>query len=88
MAAGTRAAQMLKQVVTTLKMYPLAEAVSIPFVAQFLDDDQRIQPNEVMQSAAKTMLDELHRISVALRPLREAARPHWPALPTHPWIQD
>jgi hypothetical protein len=48
-SAGTRAAQMLKQVVTALKMTPLAEAVSIPFVAQFLDDDGEIRPNEVME---------------------------------------
>src|SRR6185437_2310461 len=35
-SAGTRAAQMIKQVVTTLKMTPLTEAVSIPFIAQFI----------------------------------------------------
>ena len=36
-SAGTRAAQMVKQVVTTLRMTPVLEAVSIPFVAQFVD---------------------------------------------------
>ena len=36
-AAGTRAVQMLKQVVTTLKMVPIFEAVSIPFHTQFID---------------------------------------------------
>ncbi|WP_229892493.1 hypothetical protein [Streptomyces tendae] len=41
MSAGTSAAQMIKQVVTTLKMTPVFEAVSIPFVQQFLDDDKR-----------------------------------------------
>src|SRR5579884_3827491 len=30
-SAGTRAVQMIKQVVTTLKMIPVSEAVSIPF---------------------------------------------------------
>ena len=43
-SAGTRAVQMLKQVVTTLKMTPVAEAVSIPFVAQFINDDGRVRP--------------------------------------------
>ena len=69
-AAGTRAVQMLKQVVTTLKMTPLSEAVSIPFVAQFLDDDGELQANETMESAATAMLDELVRVAAALAPLR------------------
>ncbi|WTS35865.1 NAD(P)H-dependent oxidoreductase [Streptomyces sp. NBC_00111] len=69
-SAGTRAAQMIKQVVTTLKMTPVFEAVSIPFVQQFIDDDQRLLPNDVMTSSAKAMLDELVRFTDALRPLR------------------
>ena len=69
-AAGTRAAQMIKQVVTTLKMTPVFEAVSIPFVATFIDADGRLSPNEVMESSATAMLDELLRVTSALRPLR------------------
>lgn len=72
-AAGTRAVQMLKQVVTTLKMVPLFEAVSIPFVTQFLDEEGRLRPNEVMNSAADAMLAELERLATALRHLRPAA---------------
>src|SRR5579864_3115325 len=56
-AAGTRAAQMLKQVLTALKMCPLTEAVSIPFFPQFIDEDGALQPNEVMEQSAATMLD-------------------------------
>ncbi|MDX6527252.1 MAG: hypothetical protein QOI43_2763, partial [Gaiellales bacterium] len=48
----------------------LTEAVSIPFVQQFVDDDGQIQPNEVMTLAATAMLDELLRVEAALRPLR------------------
>jgi NAD(P)H-dependent FMN reductase len=69
-AAGTRAVQMLKQVVTTLKMTPLFEAVSIPFVAQFIDDNGELQANEVMLQAADTMLDELARVAAMLAQLR------------------
>ena len=69
-AAGTRAAQMIKQVVTTLKMVPLFEAVSIPFVHSMINEDDELEPNEVMQSAAKAMFDELRRVSDALAPLR------------------
>jgi NAD(P)H-dependent FMN reductase len=71
-AAGTRAVQMIKQVVTALKMTPLFEAVSIPFVAQFIDDEGELQANEVMLQAAGAMLDELVRVSDALRALRAA----------------
>lgn len=75
-AAGTRAVQMLKQVVTTLKMTPVFEAVSIPFFAQFIDGEGRLQPNDVMEQAATALLDELLRVEGALRPLRrEVASP-------------
>jgi NAD(P)H-dependent FMN reductase len=70
-SAGTRAVQQLKQVVTALKMLPVPEAVSIPFHTQFLDEDGRVQPNEIMESAADAMLDELTRVEAVLRTLRE-----------------
>lgn len=69
-SAGTRAVQMTKQVVAALKMTPVAEVVAIPFVMQFLDEDGAIEANEVMESAAKAMLDELLRTTHALAPLR------------------
>lgn len=69
-SAGLRAAQMIKQVVTTLKMTPVVEAVSIPFVAQFVGDEGEIEANEVMERAADAMLTELRRYTDALRPLR------------------
>lgn len=72
-SAGTRSVQMLKQVVTTLKMFAVSEAVSIPFVANFLDDEQRVKPNETMEQAADAMLSELRRVSDALRVLRVPA---------------
>lgn len=69
-SAGTRAAQMLKPVLVGLRMTPVFEAVSIPFVAQFLADGV-LEPNETMEQAADAMLSELGRVSEALRPLRE-----------------
>jgi NAD(P)H-dependent FMN reductase len=69
-SAGTRSTQQLKQVVTTLKMFALPEAVAIPFVHQFIDDEGIVQANEVMEQASTTMLDELVRVEAALRPLR------------------
>jgi NAD(P)H-dependent FMN reductase len=72
-AAGTRALQQLKQVVTTLKMLPLFEAVNIPFVAQFLDDEGAFAPSEILEQAADTMLDELARVAPVLAQLRAPA---------------
>ncbi len=72
-AAGTRAVQMLKQVLTTLRMVPVFDSVNIPFVQQFIGPDGHLQPNETMEAAATTMLDELLRWTTALRPLRDPA---------------
>src|SRR5437764_1116342 len=51
-AAGTRAVQQLKQVVTTLRMVPVVESVNIPFHAQFIDENGEVQPNDVMDQSA------------------------------------
>jgi hypothetical protein len=64
---------MIKLVLTALRMVPLVEAVSIPFVASFIDDDDRFQPNEILTDSARAMLDELVRVEDALRPLRKPA---------------
>jgi len=69
-SAGTRAAQMTKQIVTTLRMVPLFEAVQIPFVTKYIGDNGAFQANETFDNAAKAMLDELHRWAEALRPMR------------------
>jgi NAD(P)H-dependent FMN reductase len=69
-AAGTRAVQMAKPVVAAVRMTPVVESVNIPFVRQFLDDEERMQPNEPMEQGADAMLDELLRVEAALAPLR------------------
>ena len=69
-AAGARAAVAIEPVLCVLKMSPLPEAVQIPFVAQFLEDDGELHANEVMEQAAEAMLDALLRTSEALRQLR------------------
>lgn len=70
-AAGTRAAEMLKQVMVTLRQTPVFETVSIPFIANFIGDDGRVHPNDVMNGAAAAMLDEMLRVDVGLRVLRQ-----------------
>jgi NAD(P)H-dependent FMN reductase len=72
-SGGMRAAQMVKQVVTTLKMMPIPESVAIPFVTQYLHDGI-FEPPEMIQQAAQVMLDELVKWANALEPLRAAHR--------------
>jgi NAD(P)H-dependent FMN reductase len=71
-AAGTRAVQQLKQVVTTLRMVPVFDSVNIPFHATMIKDGT-FQPNDVVNQAADTMLDELLRLESALHTLRTPA---------------
>ncbi|MEA2193824.1 MAG: hypothetical protein QOG42_258 [Solirubrobacteraceae bacterium] len=71
-AAGTRAVQQLKPVVSVLRMVPVTDAVSIPFHTQVIDDDGAVQANDTMRQAADLMLDEVARMEQALRPLRAA----------------
>jgi NAD(P)H-dependent FMN reductase len=69
-SAGTRATQMLKQVITALKIMPVPEAVNIPFVGQLLDEDKRFKSNELIDASATAMLDEVLAWSGALATLR------------------
>jgi NAD(P)H-dependent FMN reductase len=69
-SAGTRAAQMIKQVAVYLKLFTVGEAVSIPFVSRRIGDDGTFAPDEMVEKAADGMLAELLRLDRALRPLR------------------
>jgi NAD(P)H-dependent FMN reductase len=69
-SGGMRSVQMSKMLMTTLKMMPIPEAVAIPFFFKMLDPDKGFQPGDVYNEAITKMLDELHRWSTALRPMR------------------
>ena len=68
-SGGLRAVQIEKQILTTLKIVPLVEAVVVPLVAQSIADG-RFRGSDLHTQAAKVMLDELMRWAVALKPLR------------------
>ena len=68
---GTRATQMLKQVLTALRIMPVMDAVNIPFVAQHLDEDRRFKSTELIDASATAMRDEALRWTESLAPLRE-----------------
>jgi NAD(P)H-dependent FMN reductase len=68
-SGGLRAVQMTKQVVTALKMVPVAEAVVLPFVGQTLREGV-FTPTEAIEKSADAMLAELARIATPLGALR------------------
>lgn len=68
-SGGTRSVQMTKQVLTTLKVVPMYEAVNIPFYTEFMKDGT-FAGSDRHRKAAVTMLDELAKWDGALRTLR------------------
>ena len=71
-AAGTRAAQLLKPVLGALKLVTVNEAVNIPFVANYVENGE-FAATEPLVASAKLMLDEVARLIPVLRVLRPAA---------------
>lgn len=70
-SAGLRASQMLKQVVTTLNMMPIAEQVSLPFFANYIDEDGKFNATESMDTTANNMLQQLLKWSETMKAMRE-----------------
>ena len=70
-SAGTRAVQMLKQVLTALKMMPITESVNIPFFTKHINDEDKFIAEEGLTASAEGMLRELLRWTEALKPMRQ-----------------
>jgi NAD(P)H-dependent FMN reductase len=68
-SGGLRAVQMIKQVVTTLRMVPVTDAVVIPMVRTMIDEDG-FHPSEIIDASAKVVLDELVKFASAMATLR------------------
>jgi len=68
-SGGLRSVQTTKLLLGALKMVPIVEAVTIPFVARELQDG-RFPGTEKANASATTMLDELLRWTTALAALR------------------
>lgn len=69
LSGGMRSAQMLKQLLTTLKMMPIPEGVAVPYAMKLIEDGN-FTASGMMEEGSAAMLDELHRWSEALQPLR------------------
>jgi NAD(P)H-dependent FMN reductase len=67
-SGGSRSVQMAKQIVTTLRVMPIPEAVTIPFVAKLIEGG--VFKGDTQEKAATLMLDELLRWTDALKVLR------------------
>jgi NAD(P)H-dependent FMN reductase len=71
-SGGVRAVDMLKQIVTALKMMPMFESVIVPFFGQHLDREKGVfAPPKMQEDAAVVMLNELLRWASALKPMRQ-----------------
>ena len=69
-SGGLRAAQMSRLHVTTLKMMPMMEGVTVPMVQSHITDGGVFGSNEMIDRSAQTLLDELLRWAEALKPMR------------------
>lgn len=72
-AGGTRATQMLRQVVLALKMIPVYDAVVIPRVSERLPETAgRFEGDDFLTESVVRMLGELSRLGEATQSLRAA----------------
>jgi NAD(P)H-dependent FMN reductase len=72
LAGGTRATQMFKQVLTTLKMVPVTESLPIPFFESYIKDGVFV-PTEVLNNGLHGMFREIIKVDKGLRVIREQA---------------
>lgn len=68
-SGGLRSVQAVKPLLTSVKMMPLPESVSVQFVQNFIKDGV-FNPERQHLDMARLMLDELAKWAVALKPLR------------------
>jgi len=68
-SGGLRGVQMTKLIVTTLKMMPMQEAVSLPFFTKHIEEGV-FKADEAHDKAATVLLDETLRWAEALKVLR------------------
>lgn len=69
-SGGLRSAQAARLQVTTLKIMPIPEGVTIPMVAKQINADGNFESNELINNSAQAVLQELHKWTSALKQLR------------------
>lgn len=68
-SGGLRAVQVEKQILTTLKVMPIPEQVTIPMAGQMIDEGV-FKPGPMQEASATGALNELHRWAGALKAMR------------------
>lgn len=68
-SGGLRSAQVCKEVMTTVKMVPLAEGVALPFFEKRIVNEV-FQSDELVDKSVQTMMRELEKWTKALKPMR------------------
>ena len=61
---------MLKQVVTSLKIVPVLEAVNVPMFSTLIDAEGKLNPSASMERSAAAMLVELKKWAGPLKGMR------------------
>ncbi|MEO9021873.1 MAG: NAD(P)H-dependent oxidoreductase [Ginsengibacter sp.] len=70
-SGGLRSAQMCKLAMTTVKLVPMFEGVSIPFFAKQIDENGIFHGSEPETKSVGIMLNELLKWTEALKPMRD-----------------
>ncbi len=65
--------QALKPVCIAVRLFPVVEAVPIPWIGQQLDDKGAFTSTEQLEAGAKAMLDELAKMTQVLSAVRRPA---------------
>ncbi|MGF9564998.1 NAD(P)H-dependent oxidoreductase [Neorhizobium sp. BT27B] len=72
-SGGLRGAQELRQLLGNLNVMAINQPVPVPFYSQYQGDDGVFSPSEQIASGLGTLMTELHKWSVALKPMRQPA---------------
>lgn len=71
-SAGTRAGQMLKQVLSAVSLVPIPEGVQVPQFTQFINAEGVFTPNEPLTKSAHGMMKGLAKWGEMMKTLRTA----------------
>ncbi|RYF97925.1 MAG: NADPH-dependent oxidoreductase [Chitinophagaceae bacterium] len=72
-SAGLRGVQMLKQVVTTLEMFPITASVNIPFFARHIIDEKFVAAED-QQKMAGNMFKDLLKWTPVFKSVRDGVK--------------
>ena len=69
-SGGIRAAETARLMVNAVKMVPILETIPIPQYNQYVDESGNFKPNALIETSAKSVLDELLKLDTGLKIIR------------------